>query len=728
MRTLILMRGAPGSGKSTFIKEHGLEQFALSADNIRLLIQAPEQNVSGEWVISQQNDKKVWETLFDILEKRMERGEFTVIDATNSKTSEMTRYKDLASEYRYRIFVVDFTDLPIEECKRRNAQREGYKVVPDYVIDKMYSRFAGQKIPSSMTVIKPENFDSDVEFPIIDLSEYEKIHFIGDIHGCNTVLQEYFKEGIKDTDYYIFTGDFIDRGIENAQVLEFMLQIYKKPNVCLLQGNHERYIWEYANDLTTHSRQFNDFTKYELQKANLNKGELRQLFRKIRQCGYYKYDDKKILVSHAGIATMPENLLHIATEQLVKGVGTYKDMEEVAQTWLNTTEDNFYQVFGHRNTTTAPMKVNNRVYCLEGQVEFGGHLRVLTLDHNGFEEHNLLNTVFKQDEEPLITDNDRKALDIESLMQNMKQSKYIKQRQFGDISSFNFTRDAFYKGEWNEETLRARGLFINTNTKEIVARSYDKFFNVNEMHNTKIDIIKRKFAYPIKVYKKENGFLGIIGYDSATDELVITTKSSLEGEYVEYFKEILAEKKVDLKIVKEHCKTYGISLVFEVVHITKDPHIIEYYKNGLFLLEAVYNKIEFEHLSYDYLQNLAMAIGVSCKIHSFTFENQREFIEWYNDVTDEENLVDDVEGYVIEDSNGFMVKVKLPYYKKWKKLRGVLDSVKRKGYIDRTSMLVDALENDFYNWCRDNRDNLPDNILTARTMFEIDRVRLEKGY
>ena len=136
------------------------------------------------------------------------------------------------------------------------------------------------------------------------------------------------------------------------------------------------------------------------------------------------------------------------------------------------------------------------------------------------------NSVFKKDDEPLITDNDRKVLDIDCLMQNMKQSKYIKQRQFGNISSFNFTRDAFYRGEWNEETLRARGLFINTETKEIVARSYDKFFNVNEMHNTKIDIIKRKFAYPIKVYKKENGFLGIIGYDNSTDELVITTKLS----------------------------------------------------------------------------------------------------------------------------------------------------------------------------------------------------------
>ena len=31
MRVLLLMRGAPGVGKTTFIKENNLEQYALSA-------------------------------------------------------------------------------------------------------------------------------------------------------------------------------------------------------------------------------------------------------------------------------------------------------------------------------------------------------------------------------------------------------------------------------------------------------------------------------------------------------------------------------------------------------------------------------------------------------------------------------------------------------------------------------------------------------------------------
>lgn len=96
MRTLLLFRGAPGCGKSTYIKNYGLEQYALSADEIRMQCSSPVQATNGSLTISQKQDKLVWETLFKMLEARMQNGCFTVIDATNSKTSEMNRYKALA--------------------------------------------------------------------------------------------------------------------------------------------------------------------------------------------------------------------------------------------------------------------------------------------------------------------------------------------------------------------------------------------------------------------------------------------------------------------------------------------------------------------------------------------------------------------------------------------------------------------------------------------------------
>lgn len=35
MRTLLLLRGAPGFGKSTWIQENHLEQYTLEADSFR---------------------------------------------------------------------------------------------------------------------------------------------------------------------------------------------------------------------------------------------------------------------------------------------------------------------------------------------------------------------------------------------------------------------------------------------------------------------------------------------------------------------------------------------------------------------------------------------------------------------------------------------------------------------------------------------------------------------
>ena len=232
MRILLLLRGAPGCGKSTWIEKNGLKPYALSADDIRLLCQSPIMQADGTEGISQENDHVTWKTLFELLEVRMQKGEFTVIDATNSKTSEMNGYRELCNTYRYRIYCVDFTDVPIEEVKRRNANREVLKRVPEKAIDKMYARFASQKIPSGIKVIKPDELDT-IWIKMVDLSEYKKIHHIGDIHGCNTVLQKYLSDhgGIKEDEFYIFVGDYIDRGIENADVVKFLISIKDKKNV-----------------------------------------------------------------------------------------------------------------------------------------------------------------------------------------------------------------------------------------------------------------------------------------------------------------------------------------------------------------------------------------------------------------------------------------------------------------------------------------------------------------
>lgn len=255
MRVLILLRGAPGCGKTTWIENNGLKPYSLSADDLRLMCQSPILGVDGSYGISQNNDKTVWEILFQLLEARMQRGELTVIDATNSKTSEMNRYKTLASEYRYRIVLVDMTNIPIDVCKKQNAMRPQYKQVPDDVIERIYSRFATQKVPSGIKVIAPDQLQS-IWYKPMDLSQYKKIHHIGDIHGCYTVLNNYLGGEIHADEFYIFTGDYIDRGLENGEVVKFLCSILEMPNVLLLEGNHERWIYCYGKGKPAKSQEF----------------------------------------------------------------------------------------------------------------------------------------------------------------------------------------------------------------------------------------------------------------------------------------------------------------------------------------------------------------------------------------------------------------------------------------------------------------------------------------
>lgn len=729
MRILLLLRGSAGCGKSTWIEKNGLKPYTLSADDIRLLCQSPLMTVDGSEAISQNNDNVVWKTLFNILEVRMKNGEFTVIDATNSKTAEINRYKEMCDTYRYRIYCVDFTDIPIDEVKRRNANREPLKRVPDAVIDKMYSRFASQKIPSGVKVIKPDELDT-IWMKQFDLSEYKKIHHIGDIHGCNTALQKYLSDngGIKDDEMYIFLGDYIDRGIENADVIKFLISIMKKKNVLMLEGNHERWLWLWANDCTGQSKEFELITKPQLEDVRISKKDVRQLYRKFGQCAWYKYGDKEFLVTHAGLSTMPDNLSFVATEQMIKGVGNYNDFEKVAETFVRTTDDNVYQIHGHRNTKRLPIRVNDRMFNLEGAVEFGGELRCVQVDKDGIHDISIQNEVFKSPEtreEQTVTKSS-----IADVIIALRGNKYIQEKKFGNISSFNFTRNAFYDKIWDEQTTKARGLYIDTMKGKVVARSYEKFFNINERPETKFDMLQHKLQFPVTAYVKENGFLGIVSYNEYEDDLFIATKSTIDSDFAQWFKEMLYEKlsPSSLSAMKQFCKEREVSFVFECVDMKHDPHIIEYPQSELFLLDIVHNQMDFSKYTYEEMVNAANVLGLKHKEKAFEIANWQDFFDWYYDILEEDYEYNGrkVEGFVIEDSVGYMTKLKLSYYNFWKFMRSISHEAIKNGYIKRTSALTTPLANDYYSWVRklhdvEDRSILPTDICTLRSMFYKDK-------
>lgn len=250
MRNLFILRGAPGSGKSTWINENNLEPYTLSADNIRIMYQSPITTNEGELAISQNHDTAVWKLLFELLERRMENGEFIVIDATHYKSSLIGRYKDLVSKYRYRVNVVDFSTVPEEVCIERNKNRDSYKYVPEDVIHKMYACLHDDsEIKKQYKILTPEEAAkiANGKLEPFDANEYEKIVIFGDIHGCYDPLKEYFDKNPFNENYnYIFCGDYLDRGPQNKKVLEFLISLKDKRNCVFLEGNHEKWLRVYS--------------------------------------------------------------------------------------------------------------------------------------------------------------------------------------------------------------------------------------------------------------------------------------------------------------------------------------------------------------------------------------------------------------------------------------------------------------------------------------------------
>ena len=687
MKILLVLRGCPGCGKSTWIKEHDLEQFVLSADNIRLMYTSPELGLDGKYYISSKCDKHVWAFLKERLEARMKFGDTTVIDATHTKESYLKEYKALCKKYKYRMIVVDFSSIDIDTIKERNAKREEYKIVPDSVIDRMYSQI---KTPLQGTYEiysydDPALASLDNFIYKIDGLKYEKVVVFGDLHNCYDPLKEYFdKNPISDQNLYIFVGDYFDRGIQGKEVLQFCLDNCEKDNFIFLTGNHEKWVknWledGYNGDLSA------DF-KDSLEQFGELKDQLSKFFRRLKLAVNVKFYGGGIYrmfsITHGGLS-LPLDYRTPAS-QCIKGVGDYDDLDKVNKAFdelnkreiLDILSMMYYNVHGHRNVNDDPI-ISKSGYNinLEGKVEFGGSLRIVELSYDDYGMHiipiEIKNNTFKEGLEEQRKENYANK----SIISELDHSSLIHKKDLGDgIASYNFTREAFFSQKWNKLTTTARGLFVDTKSNQVVARSYSKFFEAEQHPSTQWRNLEKKLVFPVTAYLKENGFLGIVSVWN--DQLFVASKSTNQGDYALNFQRIL-NNKVNCDKLKEYLKKNNCSAIFECVDPYNDPHIIEYINEKVVLLDIVQNDFTSTFKSYDEVFKLAKEIGCKpkdmCKIFN-TFEELKSFVEAFD--KDDKN---EIEGFVFVDQNHFMLKYKTPYYKFWKEMR------KMKDYINKGS-------------------------------------------
>lgn len=136
-KTLIMLCGCPGSGKSTWAKtyENNEKAIIISRDKIRFeLVSLEERYFSKE--------TQVFNTFISDINYAIADNEHSIIIIDATHISKKSRAKVLNRLNLNNVILEAVAFHPsLEECLKRNKQREGRARVPDFAIINMYKNY-----------------------------------------------------------------------------------------------------------------------------------------------------------------------------------------------------------------------------------------------------------------------------------------------------------------------------------------------------------------------------------------------------------------------------------------------------------------------------------------------------------------------------------------------------------------------------------------------------------
>lgn len=233
-----------------------------------------------------------------------------------------------------------------------------------------------------------------------------------------------------------------------------------------------------------------------------------------------------------------------------------------------------------------------------------------------------------------------------------------------DVYACNFTRKAFARHLWDEYSSTARGLFLNREGR-VVARGFDKFFNIGENPETTLAAVLKRIGYPVRVERKMNGFLGLV---SARDDGTLRYWSkSGQTDYSRLVERLVG--RFDTTALWRVAHDRDVTLLFEIIDHENDRHIISEPVSRAVFLHAVRNARDFtldpeaDRMVRDLTGEPPLTVAVA---HT---PGQLETI------IDKETGQRGVEGVVLYGADGYMAKVKTRYYLTMKSLRRPLEDI-----------------------------------------------------
>ncbi len=135
---IIMTRGLPGSGKTTFAKQYQADHptaVRVNKDDLRASLH--------NGVFSKGRENFVLAVRDFIVDKALEDGHDCIVDDTNFHEKHLARMEEIAAKHGAAVEVKDFTTVPIDVCIQRDLARP--RSVGERVIRQIHRQFLETK-------------------------------------------------------------------------------------------------------------------------------------------------------------------------------------------------------------------------------------------------------------------------------------------------------------------------------------------------------------------------------------------------------------------------------------------------------------------------------------------------------------------------------------------------------------------------------------------------------
>jgi predicted kinase len=146
---LLITRGLPASGKTTFARKLQPQVVRVNRDDLRVMLH-------GRRLFTQWAEGQVTHAQRAAVEALLRAHADVIVDDTNLRQKIVREWAELAAKFHAQFEVHDFTDVPIEECIRRDLDRPEDVRVGEEAIRRMHARYlAGKNLPLPVPWVDP---------------------------------------------------------------------------------------------------------------------------------------------------------------------------------------------------------------------------------------------------------------------------------------------------------------------------------------------------------------------------------------------------------------------------------------------------------------------------------------------------------------------------------------------------------------------------------------------